>query len=111
VLEALLITKPSRSKRKAKDGDKGKGKDKGEDSGDENTKGKDGFWAKKKRGVASSGLGKALIEQNLDKESKTLIKVLCEMVSATHDKKTSEAVKKGIFKVAAKTILLYQVCT
>lgn len=104
--------KPSKSKKKdEKAKDKGKEEERSEDSNEDAGKGKDGFWAKKKRGVASSGLGKALIEQNLDKESKMLIKALIEMISVTHDKKTAEGVRKDIFKVAAKTLLLYQVCS
>eukprot|EP01127_Copromyxa_protea_P007252 TRINITY_DN17173_c0_g1_i1.p1 TRINITY_DN17173_c0_g1~~TRINITY_DN17173_c0_g1_i1.p1 ORF type:complete len:222 (+),score=46.91 TRINITY_DN17173_c0_g1_i1:38-703(+) len=107
---SLKKASSSKDKKKAKE-DTGKHKDKTEEECEDSSeegKGKDGFWSKRKRGVASSGLGKALIEQQLDKESKTLIKVLCEMVAVTHDKKTAELIKKYIFKVAAKTVLLLQ---
>eukprot|EP01126_Amoeba_proteus_P042590 TRINITY_DN4633_c0_g2_i3.p1 TRINITY_DN4633_c0_g2~~TRINITY_DN4633_c0_g2_i3.p1 ORF type:complete len:109 (+),score=23.66 TRINITY_DN4633_c0_g2_i3:136-462(+) len=80
-------------------------------SSEEERRGKEGFWAKKKRGIASSGLGKVVIEQMLDNESKTLIHILCEMVEEFYDRKMAKTVKKHIFKVISKTFTLHSVCS
>eukprot|EP01125_Pyxidicula_operculata_P009910 TRINITY_DN3260_c0_g1_i1.p2 TRINITY_DN3260_c0_g1~~TRINITY_DN3260_c0_g1_i1.p2 ORF type:complete len:307 (-),score=72.49 TRINITY_DN3260_c0_g1_i1:3265-4185(-) len=77
--------------------------------GEETEQKKSSSWiTRKKKGVASSAVGRALFNQFVDKETKLLIKHIALLVEKDQGKKFAKKIDNDIFKIAVKAAVLYE---